>query len=61
MIKYFFRVSDVKTLMKNYSDKGRASQAIMLYGFGDGGGGPTQDMLERRRRLEHVPGFPESV
>ncbi|CAG0918169.1 unnamed protein product [Notodromas monacha] len=53
------KVANVVELVKNYSDKGRASQAIMLYGFGDGGGGATQDMLERRRRLENIPGYPK--
>lgn len=32
---------------------------LMLYGFGDGGGGPTAEMLENAERLKYgLPGFP---
>lgn len=44
---------------RNLKDKGRVSTAAFLYGYGDGGGGPTQDMLERARRLENVDGCPK--
>ena len=27
--------------VKQFKDKGRSSQSILLYGYGDGGGGPT--------------------
>ncbi|MCL4119734.1 UNVERIFIED_CONTAM: hypothetical protein GTU68_045629, partial [Idotea baltica] len=43
---------------QNLRDKGRVSVVGFLYGFGDGGGGPTQDMLERARRLANVDGCP---
>ena len=40
-------------------DKNYTSSAINTYGFGDGGGGPTADMLEKLRRLSKgLPGFP---
>eukprot|EP00057_Strongylocentrotus_purpuratus_P008830 XP_011663304.1 PREDICTED: alpha-mannosidase 2C1 [Strongylocentrotus purpuratus] len=42
----------------NHQDKGRSDHSLMLYGFGDGGGGPTNDMLERMQRLEDVDGIP---
>lgn len=39
---------------KEYSDR-----ALLTFGFGDGGGGPTKDMLEQYRRLEKgLPGQP---
>ncbi|XP_063971164.1 alpha-mannosidase 2C1-like [Lytechinus pictus] len=42
----------------NHRDKGRSDHSLMLYGFGDGGGGPTKDMLERMQRLKDVDGIP---
>lgn len=32
---------------------------MMLYGHGDGGGGPTEEMLERVERLNNVDGLPK--
>lgn len=42
----------------NFTDHGRSNIAMMLYGFGDGGGGPTKDMLERAERLTDCDGVP---
>lgn len=34
---------------------------MMSYGHGDGGGGPTAEMIERERRMEYgLPGFPKT-
>lgn len=44
---------------QNFKDKERASESVMLFGYGDGGGGPTEEMLERLRRLGNVAGLPE--
>ncbi|MCE0522948.1 MAG: alpha-mannosidase [Methylacidiphilales bacterium] len=52
----------VEELLRHYSnfkDKERANESYMLFGFGDGGGGPTEEMLERLRRLKDVPGLPD--
>lgn len=43
---------------ENNQDKGRTNNSLMLYGFGDGGGGPTMDMLERMARLKDCDGLP---
>lgn len=41
---------------KQYNDK-----VMLIYGWGDGGGGPTADMLEQQRRLSHgLPGIPKT-
>lgn len=32
---------------------------MMAYGFGDGGGGPTREMLENIREMSHFPSFPQ--
>jgi alpha-mannosidase len=31
----------------------------MLYGHGDGGGGPNIEMLERLKRVENIDGIPK--
>ena len=42
-----------------YQQKEYNKNVIITYGFGDGGGGPTKNMLERYRRLEKgLPGYP---
>jgi len=43
---------EVVKSMKNFKDKGRSRHAVILYGFGDGGGGPERGMLERLKRLQ---------
>ena len=41
------------------TDKSYVNSAFNTYGFGDGGGGPTADMLEKLKRLMRgLPGFP---
>ncbi|MBE2181428.1 MAG: alpha-mannosidase [Chthoniobacterales bacterium] len=55
-------VATVEEVLKhygNFKDKERATESIMLFGWGDGGGGPTEEMLERLRRLKNVAGLPE--
>lgn len=37
------------------------SKALISFGWGDGGGGPTKDMLEQHRRLQYgIPGVPKT-
>ncbi|PSK68817.1 alpha-mannosidase [Streptomyces sp. CS149] len=43
---------------KNFADKGRATRSLVPFGWGDGGGGPTREMLERARRLRDLEGSP---
>ncbi len=42
-----------------YRDKNLNKDLLVSYGFGDGGGGVTRDMLEMRRRLNRIPGLPQ--
>ncbi|GCB63176.1 hypothetical protein scyTo_0011577 [Scyliorhinus torazame] len=44
--------------VKNNKDKGRVNDSAFLFGFGDGGGGPTQDMLDRLQRVQNTDGLP---
>ncbi|MFJ2705179.1 alpha-mannosidase [Streptomyces sp. NPDC087428] len=43
---------------KNFTDKGRATRSLMPFGWGDGGGGPTREMMEKARRLSDLEGSP---
>jgi alpha-mannosidase len=42
----------------NYAEKGRASTSLAPFGFGDGGGGPTREMLAAARRTRDLEGSP---
>ena len=43
----------------NFLDKDLSRNAILLYGFGDGGGGPTREMTARIRRDHDLAGAPK--
>lgn len=44
---------------KRFQNKDLTEDTIMLFGFGDGGGGPTKEMLESAERLKYgIPGIP---
>ena len=38
----------------NFKDHAWSTDSLMPFGHGDGGGGPTREMLERARRLAHI-------
>lgn len=44
---------------RNFLDKDLSRNAIMLYGFSDGGGGPTREMTARIRREHDLAGAPK--
>ncbi|MGE7384524.1 alpha-mannosidase [Streptomyces sp. NPDC004126] len=43
---------------RNYREKGRGSRSLVPFGWGDGGGGPTREMLARARRQRDLEGSP---
>lgn len=50
--------SMIKEMYDYYTDKDYSDKIIMTYGYGDGGGGPTRDMIEQQRRLSYgIPGL----
>uniref|UniRef100_A0AAX7UVJ3 alpha-mannosidase n=1 Tax=Astatotilapia calliptera TaxID=8154 RepID=A0AAX7UVJ3_ASTCA len=53
------KVEDLVKTLKNNKDKGRANHSAALFGFGDGGGGPTQLMLDRLRLVQDTNGLPK--
>lgn len=52
-------VEEVVRSVEQLQDKGRVSCSLMLYGHGDGGGGPTEAMLERIQRMHNIDGLPK--
>ncbi|WP_037621736.1 alpha-mannosidase [Streptomyces aureus] len=43
---------------RNFAEKGPATRSLAPFGWGDGGGGPTREMLEKARRLRSLEGSP---
>ena len=43
---------------RNFRDHGPASTSLLPFGFGDGGGGPTREMLQRIDLLQNLDGSP---
>lgn len=51
--------SQIKGTWNRYKQKDYANRSLHTFGHGDGGGGPTKDMLERYDRLKKgLPGIP---
>ncbi|MFC9910241.1 alpha-mannosidase [Streptomyces sp. NPDC059862] len=51
-----FSGKEMAHAVRNYQDKGRGTTSLAPFGHGDGGGGPTREMLERARRLADLEG-----
>lgn len=43
---------------KKFKNKDLSKETLISYGYGDGGGGVTRDMLEMRRAMDKLPGLP---
>lgn len=48
----------IKYNERNFREHDRASRSLYVYGYGDGGGGPTIEMLEMARRCKDLSGLP---
>jgi alpha-mannosidase len=44
---------------QNFQQKELQQTLLMAYGYGDGGGGPTREMLENIREMGEFPGLPK--
>lgn len=49
---------EVTGVWENYKDKDKNDELLIAYGWGDGGGGPTREMLEQSRVMKNIPGIP---
>ncbi|MGE9292881.1 MAG: alpha-mannosidase [Puniceicoccales bacterium] len=52
-------IDNIKAPMHANQQADVHDEYLLPTGYGDGGGGPTADMLERARRLSALPGMPE--
>jgi alpha-mannosidase len=52
------RPLDLLGTWKNFGGKRRHPETIFSFGWGDGGGGPTEEMLENYSRLKSFPAMP---
>ena len=50
--------TNVHKAVKNYQEKGKVENALLLYGIGDGGAGPAPRHLEALKRMENLDGLP---
>ncbi|MET9658399.1 glycoside hydrolase family 38 C-terminal domain-containing protein [Streptomyces sp. NPDC006510] len=53
-----FHGSELAHAERNFAEKGLATRSLVPFGWGDGGGGPTREMLEKARRLRDLEGSP---
>ena len=53
-------VQQLRWGVRNYKDNDRSRHSLMLFGYGDGGGGPTKRMLELLRRVGDLQGVPRT-
>uniref|UniRef100_UPI0013B37868 alpha-mannosidase n=1 Tax=Nonomuraea lactucae TaxID=2249762 RepID=UPI0013B37868 len=56
-----FEGGELAHAVRNYSEKGAGTRSLLPFGHGDGGGGPTREMLEKARRLRDLEGSPRVV
>jgi alpha-mannosidase len=56
-----FAGAELAHAVRNYADKGGGTRSLLPFGHGDGGGGPTREMLEKARRLRDLEGSPKVV
>ena len=55
------KIKDVLKTVSNNKDKGRTHDQMLLFGHGDGGGGPTPEMIDRLERISSITGMPQIV
>jgi alpha-mannosidase len=49
---------DLARAERQYAEKGRGTMSLVPFGYGDGGGGPTREMLATAARTESLEGSP---
>ncbi|OYO03010.1 alpha-mannosidase [Enemella evansiae] len=51
--------ADLARAERQYAEKGRANTSLVPFGYGDGGGGPTREMLAAAARTADLEGSPK--
>jgi alpha-mannosidase len=54
-------VAELRRGVRVYHDHDRTRDSLLVFGHGDGGGGPTDEMLERLRRARDLRGLPRTT
>jgi alpha-mannosidase len=54
-------ITQLRNNARHYKDHVRSQHSLLLFGYGDGGGGPTPQMLEVFRRVRDLQGVPRTV
>ncbi len=49
---------DMKATWDDFNQKNDHNERMLVYGYGDGGGGVTREMIETVKRSESLPGLP---
>ncbi|MBY8885798.1 alpha-mannosidase [Streptomyces sp. PTM05] len=52
------RGNELARAVRQFAEKGLATRSLVPFGYGDGGGGPTREMLEKARRTRSLEGSP---
>jgi alpha-mannosidase len=52
-------VKEIYFTQTNFKNKGTSNNSMLLFGLGDGGGGPQLRMLERLKRVQDLDGLPK--
>jgi alpha-mannosidase len=53
-------VGDLLKTVRAYADHDQSDTSLLVFGYGDGGGGPTRTMLETLRRARDLQGLPRT-
>src|SRR3954454_10878139 len=54
-------VAELRRSVRDYKDHDRSHRSLLVFGHGDGGGGPTPGMLETLRRARDLQGLPRTA
>jgi len=55
-----YNIWELMTFDNECNNKSELNVSMGMYGYGDGGGGPTREMMERGKRLRNFPGLPKT-
>jgi alpha-mannosidase len=54
-------VAELRRCARDYKDHDRSGRSLLVFGHGDGGGGPTPEMLETLGRVRDLQGVPRTT
>ena len=54
-------VAELRRSVRDYRDHDRSRHSLLVFGYGDGGGGPTPEMLETLTRAGDLQGLPRTT